>query len=255
MEALKLAKVERFALKKYQGYQQKGLPVRLITGSGKEVHIIADHVGVNKDRIIVETEVQYSKYSNNPYTNYWDVSERGTTNDHNNQNHVFIYTGPLNFKRGDIIIYGSCAEDGFYFMAVFDGIFCLEGKNMPGFGLQWCIDCRGQQFDHCRTFHDIDHSLNDRDFYVRRATEQEEDQYWSFIEAAGWRLDEEQRRLVCFPKVGQPYWTVELQDGQFLVVEHEAPKTEDERPIHGMCFGTESRAKQFVKDFTDKLKE
>ena len=40
MEKLQKVTFERFSFKKYQKYQQKGLPVRLVTGRGIEVHIM-----------------------------------------------------------------------------------------------------------------------------------------------------------------------------------------------------------------------
>ena len=254
MEPLLLTKIERFSLRKYQEYQRNGVPARLITGSGTEVHIIAEKCGIDKDLFIVETEPKYHKYSDKPYVEWWPIYKNGkNTYGNNYSTNVYIQIGAIDVKPGDIILYGSRADEFFYFMAVFDRISCLDGKGMPGFCLQWTMDLHGQQFCQAGTFHDIDRSINDRDFYMRKATEAEIDQYWKFIEDNGLRYDENQKRLMCFPKVGQPYWTIELVNGEPQVVAHEAPKTEDERPIHNMCFTEEDTANTYKANMNNKI--
>ena len=254
MEALQLTKIERFSLKKYQQYQKQGLPVRLVTGSGIEVHIIATNVGIDKKTHIVESEPRYRMYSDKPYVEWWGINERGVSTEGAYWNStVYIQTGAINVKKGDIILYGSRADESFYFMAVFDHISCLDGKGMPGFRLQWTMDLHGHQFCQAGTFHDLDRSINDRDFYMRKATDEEAEKYWKFIEDNGMRYDENQKRLLCFPKVGQPYWTIELENGEPIVVAHEAPKTEAERPIHSMCFKSEDTANTYKANMNHKI--
>ena len=253
MEALQLTKIERFSLKKYQQYQKQGLPVRLVTGRGTEVHIVAQNVGVDKKQFIVETEVLHSDWRTYPYVEWWVINPSGKPDRNDYKMNVYIQTGAIDVKPGDIILYGSRADEFFYFMAMFDHISCLDGKGMPGFCLQWTMDLHGHQFCQAGTFHDLDRSINDRDFYMRKATEAEIDQYWKFIEDNGLRYDENQKRLMCFPKVGQPYWTIELVNGEPQVVAHEAPKTEDERPIHNMCFTREDTANTYKANMNHKI--
>ena len=254
MEPLLLTKTERFSLKKYENYQRNDIPVRLVTGNGLEVHIIAQNIGVEKNMHIVETEVLHSVYRDKPFVEWWAITGSGSCVDRSDyMSHVYIQTGAINVKKGDIILYGSSSDGSFYFMALYDRISCLDGKGMPGFCLQWTMDLHGQQFCQAGTFHDIDRSINDIDFYMRKATEQEEEQYWKFIEDNGLRLDEKKGILVCYPKVGQPYWTIEMENGEPIVVAHEAPKTEAERPIHNMCFNSEDTANKYKLKMSHKI--
>lgn len=249
-----MTKIERFSLKKYQKYQQQGMPVRLVTGNGCEVHIIAQNIGVEKNQHMVETEVMHSNYRDKPFVEWWAITGSGSgVGSSDYRSRVYIQTGAINAKKGDIILYGRHADDSFYFMAVYDHISCLDGKGMPGFCLRWTMDLNGQQFSQAGTFHDIDRSINDSDFYMRKATEEEEAQYWKFIENNGLRLDEKKGILVCYPKVGQPYWTIELENGEPIVVAHEAPKTEAERPIHSMCFKSEDAANTYKSNMSHKI--
>ena len=254
MEPLLLTKIERFSLKKYETYQRKGIPVRLVTGRGQEVHIIAQNIGVDKNLHIVETEVLHSDYRAKPFVEWWEITGSGSRVDSNDyMSHVFIQTGAINVKKGDIILYGSHADETFYFMALYDKISCLDWKGMPGFCLRWTMDLHGQQFCQSGTFHDIDRSINDRDFYMRKATEKEECQYWKFINDNGLRLDKKKGILVFYPKVGQPYWTIEFENGEPIVVAHEAPKTEAERPIHSMCFESEDMANTYKSNMINNI--
>lgn len=254
MEPLQLTKIERFSLRKYQEYQRNGVPARLITGSGTEVHIIAEKCGIDKDLFIVETEPKYRKYSDKPYVEWWAINKNGkSTYGSNYSTNVYIQIGAIDVKPGDIFLYSYSSDHGFYFMAMFDRISCLDGKGMPGICEQWSMDLYGHQFCQAGTFQDLDKSINSHDYYMRKATEQEEEQYWKFIADNGLRMDEERNCLVCYPKVGQPYWTIEMAQGEPIVEAHAAPKTEDERPIHSMCFESEDRAKTYAKNIKDKI--
>lgn len=254
MEPLLLTKIERFSLKKYETYQRNGIPVRLVTGNGCEVHIIAQNIGVDKNQHMVETEVMHSEYRDNLFVQWWPITASGKGVPNNDyRSNIYIETGAIDVKPGDIILYRSRPDEFFYFMAMFDHISCLDGKGMPGFCLRWTMDLHGHQFCQAGTFHELDRSINNFDFYMRKATEAEIDQYWKFIEENGLRYDENKKRLMCFPKVGQPYWTIELVNGEPQVVAHEAPKTEDERPIHNMCFKSEDTANTYKSNMSHKI--
>lgn len=254
MEPLLLTKIERFSLKKYETYQRNGIPVRLVTGSGREVHIIAQNIGVEKNQHMVETEVMRSDYRDKPFVQWWPITGSGSgVSDTDYRSRVYIQTGAIDVKPSDVFLYGFRPDDSFYFMAVFDHITCLDGKGMPGICMRWSMDLYGHQFCQAGTFHDIDRSINDRDFYMRKATEEEREQYWKFINDNGLRLDEKQGILMCYPKVGQPYWTIELEKGEPIVVAHEAPKTEAERPIHSMCFKSEDTANTYKSNMSHKI--
>lgn len=254
MEPLLLTNIERFSIRKYQEYQRNGMPVRLITGSGTEVHIVASNCGVNKDLFLVETEVKHRSYSDKPYVEWWPINRNGkSTCGGGYHTDVYIQTGAIDIRSGDMFIYCYRHSEGFLYMAMFDRITCLDGKGMPGICEQWSMDQYGTQFCQAGTFIDLDRSINEHKFFMRKATRQEEMQYWKFVEDNGLRLDEKQNRLVCYPKIGQPYWTVEMENGELVVVEHAAPKTQEERPIHSMCFDSDSRAKTYAKNIKDKI--
>ena len=255
MEALLKTNIERFSLKKFNEYKNNGTPVRLCTGGGTEVHIIAYHIGVEKKQFMVESVVLTSPYRDKPYVEWWAINPSGTSvYNKDYRGNVYVHSGAIDIEPGDVFLYGYRPDDSFYFMAVFDHITCLDGKGMPGICMRWSMDLYGHQFCQAGTFHDLDGSINDRPFYMRKATDQEHDQYWAFIEANGLRLSKDGTRLVCYPKVGQPYWTIEMQDGKPIVKEQAAPATEQDRPFeHDLCFTRKETAETYAKNMVDKI--
>ena len=246
MEKLQKVTFERFSFKKYQKYQQQGLPVRLVTGRGVEVHIIASNVGLDKKSHIVETEVQYHHSTDDPFVQFLEMTDKGSLNRYssNANDRVYIQHGCIDVEKGDIILEGNKEDGFFYFMYMFYGIACLEGKGMPGFCLKHGVDMYGGQYHGCGTFHDTDyHTL-----CARVATEEEEEKYWQLLEDNGMRRNADETKLLFYPKVGQPYWTVELEGGEYKVVAHDAPTCQEERPIHDLCFSTEAAAQRKVDE-------
>ena len=245
MEKLQKVTFERFSFKKYQKYQQQGLPVRLVTGRGVEVHIIAEHVGLNKDMFIVETETQYYKDTERPYVDWFGIKANGVMNgfmESNTCNRVYIQHGCIDLQEGDIVLQAS-SDSGFYFMYMLDRIACLEGKGKPGFCVKHGVDMYGGQY-HNNVFQDTDY----HECYMRVATPEEEEKYWQLLEDNGLRRNADETKLLFYPKVGQRYWTVELEGGEYKVVAHDAPTCQEERPIHDLCFSTEAAAQHKVDE-------
>ena len=144
MEPLLKTNIERFSLKKLNEYKKNGTPVRLCTGGGTEVHIIADHIGVEKKQFIVETEVQHSPYRDKPYVEWWAINPSGNAACcANYKNAVYVHSGAIDIQPGDVFLYGFRPDDSFYFMAVFDHITCLDGKGMPGIYMRWSMELYG----------------------------------------------------------------------------------------------------------------
>lgn len=250
MKNLEKVTFERFNLKKYQKYQQQGMPVRLVTGRGVEVHIIASNVGLDKKSHIVETEVQYDSTTNKPFVLFLEIDNKGIINQYsgNANNRVYIQIGCIDIENGDIILEASQEDGSFYFMYIFDGIACIDGKGMPGFCLKHGVDMYGGQYHACGTFHDTDKSA----LCARVATDEEEEKYWKLLEDNEMRRNEDGTRLVFYPKVGKKYWTVELQNGGLVALEHDAPTCEEERPIHDMCFESEYGAIRQINKMSNK---
>ena len=245
MEKLQKVTFERFSFKKYQKYQQQGLPVRLVTGRGIEVHIIAEHVGLNKDMFIVETEPQYYKDTDRPYVSWFGIKSNGVIKgsiESDTCNRVYIQHGCIDLQEGDIVLQAS-SDSGFYFMYMVDRITCLEGKGKPGFCVKHGVDMYGGQY-HNNVFQDTDY----HECYMRVATPEEEAKYWQLLEDNGMRRNADETKLLFYPKVGQSYWTVELEGGEYKVVAHDAPTCQEERPIHDLCFSTEAAAHRKVED-------
>lgn len=245
MEKLQKVTFERFSFKKYQKYQQQGLPVRLVTGRGVEVHIIAEHVGLNKDMFIVETETRYYKDTERPYVDWFGIKANGVMNgfmENNSCNRVYIQHGCIDLQEGDIVLQAS-NDSGFYFMYMLDRIACLEGKGKPGFCVKHGVDMYGGQY-HNNVFQDTDY----HECYMRVATPEEEEKYWQLLEDNGLRRNADETKLLFYPKVDQPYWTVELEGGEYKVVAHDAPTCQEERPIHDLCFSTEAAAQHKVDE-------
>lgn len=245
MEKLQKVNFERFSFKKYQKYQQQGLPVRLVTGRGVEVHIIAEHVGLNKDMFIVETETRYYKDTERPYVDWFGIKANGVMNgfmENNSCNRVYIQHGCIDLQEGDIVLQAS-NDSGFYFMYMLDRIACLEGKGKPGFCVKHGVDMYGGQY-HNNVFQDTDY----HECYMRVATPEEEEKYWQLLEDNGLRRNADETKLLFYPKVDQPYWTVELEGGEYKVVAHDAPTRQEERPIHDLCFSTEAAAQHKVDE-------
>ena len=250
MEKLQKVTFERFSFKKYQKYQQQGLPVRLVTGRGVEVHIIAEHVGINKDMFIVETETRYHKDTDRPYVDWFGIKPNGVINggiESNTCNRVYIQHGCIDLQEGDIILQAS-NDSGFYFMYMLDRIACLEGKGKPGFCVKHGVDMYGGQY-HNNVFQDTDY----HECYMRVATPEEEAKYWQLLEDNGMRRNADGTKLLFYPKVGQPYWTIELEGGEYKVVAHDAPTCQEERPIHDMCFSSEDRAQCYLSNMKYKI--
>lgn len=250
MKKLEKVTFEKFSFKKYQKYQKQGLPVRLVTGRGIEVHIIASNVGLDKKSHIVETEVQYYNNTENPYVQFYEINERGVIVrfSTNANDRVYIQKGCIDIEEGDIILESS-TDSGFYFMYIFDQIVCLEGKGMPGFCLKHGVDMYGGQYHGCSIFHETD----DRDFYARVATPEEEAKYWQLLEDNGRRRNEDGTKLLFFPKIGQAYWTIELENGEYKIVAHDAPTCQEERPIHNMCFSSEESAQYKLNEIKHSI--
>ena len=245
MKNLEKVTFERFSFKKFQKYQQQGLPVRLVTGRGVEVHIIAEHVGVNKDLFLVETETLYYTDTNRPYVEWFAIKPNGMhngCNESDNNNRVYIQHGCIDIQEGDIILQAS-SDSGFYFMYMLDKICCLEGKGKPGFCVKHGVDMYGGQY-HNNVFQDTDYHK----CYMRVATPEEEEKYWQLLEDNGMRRNADETKLLFYPKIGQLYWTIELECGEYKVVAHDAPTCQKERPIHNLCFSSESSAQCKVEE-------
>lgn len=245
MEKLQKVTFERFSFKKYQKYQQQGLPVRLVTGRGVEVHIIAEHVGLNKDMFIVETETRYYKDTERPYVDWFGIKPNGVINgciESNSCNRVYIQHGCIDIQEGDIVLQAS-SDSGFYFMYMLDRIACLEGKGNPGFCVKHGVNMNGNQY-HNNVFQDTDY----HECYMRVATPEEEEKYWQLLEDSGMRRNADKTKLLFYPKVGQRYWTIELVSGEYQIIAHGAPTCQEERPIHDLCFSTEAAAQHKVDE-------
>lgn len=250
MKKLEKVTFEKFSFKKYQKYQEQGLPVRLVTGRGVEVHIIAEHVGLNKDMFVVETEVQYYHATDAPYVKWFGVKPNGVIDgcsERNSNDRVYIQHGCIDLQEGDIVLQAS-SDSGFYFMYMLTQIACLEGKGKPGFFVKHGVDMYGGQYHSCGIFHDTDY----HECYMRVATPEEEAKYWQLLEDNGIRRNEDETMLLFFPKIGQPYWTIELENGEYKVVEHDAPTCQEERPRHSMCFSSYRHAQHKLEELTKK---
>lgn len=248
MTPLQKVTFERFSFKKYQKYQQQGLPVRLVTGRGVEVRIVAENVGLNKDMFIVETEVLYHPTTEKPYVRWFFIKPNGVMdgyNERNSNDRIYIQHGCIDLQEGDIVLQAN-SDSGFYFMYMLDRIACLDGKGKPGFCVKNGVDMYGNQY-HNNVFQDTDY----HERYMRVATPEEEEKYWQLLEDNGMRRNADETELLFYPKVGQRYWTVELDGGKYKVVAHAAPTCQEERPIHDLCFSTEAAAQYKL----DELKQ
>lgn len=237
MEKKSLAplKLEKFTLKRWEKYEKNGVPMRLVTDRGHNCKILAFNAGEDGKQLVIEEtrETSYGKSSASYYVN---------TNGKGYNVQIYIRTGCIDVEKGDLMIdyWSRTEEDGMFFFEWFDG-FCALEKRM-GYGQYWGIDSNGNQFTSCHTFHDL--RLTDKEpcFHnVRKATEEEEELYWQLLLKAGYEEDEQGIHEV--PKVGVEYWSVEMEKGKAVVVHHDAPQTEEERPFgHLLCSTYEKRA-------------
>lgn len=243
---MKPLKIEKYSPSKTAKYDKAGEPYKLVSASGKEVRVIATDCGEKNDMIIVET-VNLDKYG---HKHSWYIKKNGHSQ-YGDREAVYIWRGELDIESGDLICIYHGQNRQFYFMAVFDH-FNLENAE-KGFVIRWEMDSTGHQLCLCCLLHPI--SQSDDEITIIRATEEQEAQYWRFMEANGYVSNDELGRLVELPKVGEKYYSVELENGTPLIVEHDVIKCEEDRPRgHLLCFTYKPRAEKVLKNILEATK-
>ena len=239
--------IEPLSLKKIEKYTNAGEEFKLISDSGKEVRILATNCGTDNDNIIVE-DVNADKYGRK---SNWFVSKTGKATYHDYPD-VYIWRGHNDVEKGDLIkIYNSETGD-FHFMAFFDG-WHIENSKEIQFKEYAGMDCYGGQFDLCILGHRIDDKHR---AWVEICSDEEYDKYFEFALKNGHGYSEELGRWCDVPKVGEKYWSIEMENGKPYIIEHEGPKTDEERPKdHVLCFVYKKRAEMVLKNMIEATKK
>lgn len=236
MSKLQPIKIELFSLKKWERYAKNGVPMRLVNDRGFDCAIKAFNVGEDHKEMLVE-----SRFKDDQGCGRYGASYYNTNGKAYNET-LYIWTGCIDIEKGDLLVdyWSSATEDDSFFYFFFEGIMTLEKR--IGYGEKWSIDCRGGQFSCCSAFCDLSKYSYRSPHNVRKATEEEVAQYWELLSQNGYERDE--TGIHYIPKVGEEYWTVEMEKGVAVAVYHDAPKIEEERPFgHKLCTKSRLRAK------------
>lgn len=224
-----------YSKKKYDALIKKGVKVRLMY-RGENAEIVAYGRGENGDKIIVEVEHIYNGKIVN-HANYFNEKS---------DKELQMFVGVDDLEIGDIIIESHNQNEGSFFF-----IGKLTGFSEKGFVFTWEMDCECGQFNAGSLLY----NPNNNDMFVRKATEEEIKMYYNGLKKNGYIYDEENRCLVPYPRIGERYWTVEInKDGFAEVVAHEPAATEEERPNRFNIFRDRNNAVGIAEEINKRFK-
>ncbi len=69
--------IERFSKKRYETYKAKGIPFKIVCGSGRLCEVKAFDCGVNNDQVLVETSCKY--FEKDDVSAFYANQEDGST--------------------------------------------------------------------------------------------------------------------------------------------------------------------------------
>lgn len=229
-----------YSRKRYERLVKKGEQFR-ITFCGCEAKVEAVGTGKNHDNTIISYQQPV----------YGTMYTRSAVLNEKKDECALIWLGLGDIQVGDMICRSSSDKEGAFFF-----IGKLTTLHEKGYIIKWMMDCHGEQFDLCSLGIDIKGTLGRDPEYIRKATDEEIKFYYDSFPKNGYRYDEENGCAVPYPKIGEKYWSVEIEaDGRAHVVAHAAPLFEEQRPIAFNVFTYKSAAEDVAERINEELKK
>ena len=202
--------IERFSKKRYETYKAKGIPFKIVCGSGRLCEVKAFDCGVNNDLVLVETSCKY--FEKDDVSAFYANQEDGSTRILEAK--LSIYRGPW-FKRNDLVVktIDGCVGRTIFF---WHGINPKDNKLFAHWeAYSPYDDFHDSEFHSCTSGGDLIDNLpggGKGNYHLRLATAKDFADYRKALRdhRIAWDVD---GRFYHYPHVGDHYYEIFFNHG------------------------------------------